>query len=159
MKESMHEELILSMLGNTKAGLSLKVMVSLLPKNVDVFEFKDTVDKYRQKTMATYSINAHYKGTAGENEVARILSGFNRQRYIVLNNILLRKPYVRSGEVPTVQIDHIVVSVYGIFIIETKNYSGKIYGYEESKGWSVYLGGQKYPMQNPLRQNHSHSKT
>lgn len=47
MKESMHEELILSMLGNTKAGLSLKVMVSLLPKNVDVFEFKDTVDKYR----------------------------------------------------------------------------------------------------------------
>ena len=109
--------------------------------------------------MATNSINAHYKGTAGENEVARILSGFNRQRYIVLNNILLRKPYVRSGEVPTVQIDHIVVSVFGIFIIETKNYSGKIYGYEESKEWSVYLGGQKYPMQNPLRQNHSHSKT
>ena len=104
----------------------------------------------------TYS---QFRGEAGEIEVARILSGFNRQQYIVLNNILLRKQYVKSGEVPTVQIDHLVVSLYGIFSIETKNYAGKIYGYEDARTWKVYLAGQKYEMQNPLRQNHAHTKT
>ena len=102
---------------------------------------------------------AQFRGAAGEVEVARILSGFNRQQYIVLNNILLRKQYAKSGEVPTVQIDHLVVSLYGIFSIETKNYAGKIYGYEDARTWKVYLAGQKYEMQNPLRQNHAHTKT
>ena len=105
------------------------------------------------------SVNPQFRGVAGEIEVARILSGFNRQQYIVLNNILLRKQYVKSGEVPTVQIDHLVVSLYGIFSIETKNYAGKIYGYEDAKTWKVYLAGQQYEMQNPLRQNHAHTKT
>ena len=102
---------------------------------------------------------AQTKGNLGENEVSRILSGFNRNQYIVINNVLLKKPFVHEDDIPTVQIDHIVVSLYGIFSIETKNYSGSIYGSEDARTWAVYVGGKKYQMQNPLRQNHAHSKT
>lgn len=104
-------------------------------------------------------IKAQRKGNAGENEVCRILSGFNRKQYIVINNVLLEKPFAYEDEIPTVQIDHIVVSIYGVFSIETKNYSGSIYGSEDAKVWTVFVGGKKYQMQNPLRQNHAHTKT
>ena len=105
------------------------------------------------------NIKAQRRGNAGENEVSRILSGFNRKQYIVINNVLLEKPFAYEDDIPTVQIDHIVISIYGIFSIETKNYAGSIYGSEDARIWTVFLGGKKYQMQNPLRQNYAHSKT
>lgn len=51
------------------------------------------------------------------------------------------------------QIDHIVIHPYGIFVIETKNYSGRIKGKKNYKSW--YVNG-KFPMYNPLRQNKGH---
>lgn len=56
------------------------------------------------------------------------------------------------------QIDHVVVSRYGIFVIETKNYSGWIFGDEKSKVWTQTLYGEKHRFQNPLRQNYKHTK-
>jgi len=59
----------------------------------------------------------------------------------------------------TTQIDHIFVSQYGIFVVETKNYSGWIYG-DESKGtWTQKLYKKTYKFQNPLHQNYKHLKT
>lgn len=59
----------------------------------------------------------------------------------------------RSG---TTQIDHVLVSVYGIFVIETKNYEGWIFGDEHSPQWTVSHFGTKFRFQNPLRQNYHH---
>ena len=56
------------------------------------------------------------------------------------------------------QIDHVVVSRYGVFVIETKNYSGWIFGNEKSKVWTQVLYGEKHKFQNPLRQNYKHTK-
>lgn len=36
----------------------------------------------------------------------------------------------------TTQIDHIVVSMFGIFVIETKNMKGWIYGNENQRRWT-----------------------
>ncbi len=108
--------------------------------------------------MSVYDIDAQRKGEVGEETIAYLLSGFNRSQFIVLNNILLNKPFVTRKDVPTVQIDHIVVSLYGIFVIETKNYRGKIYGYEDAKNWYTYMGGQKFTFQNPIMQNYGHGK-
>lgn len=58
----------------------------------------------------------------------------------------------------TTQIDHIVVSRYGIFVIETKNYSGWIFGDQKSKQWTQVIYGKKTRFQNPLRQNYKHTK-
>ena len=54
------------------------------------------------------------------------------------------------------QIDHIVVSIFGIFVIETKNYSGIIYGKEKDNKWTQYLGDRKYRFYNPIKQNERH---
>ena len=59
----------------------------------------------------------------------------------------------------TSQIDHVFVSEFGVFVVETKNMNGWIYGTEKDRKWiQVFPGGQKYTFQNPLRQNYGHVK-
>ncbi len=59
----------------------------------------------------------------------------------------------------TTQIDHIFVSCCGVFVVETKNYKGWIYGREGDRQWTQKLGRRSYRFQNPLRQNYRHVKT
>ncbi len=56
------------------------------------------------------------------------------------------------------QIDHLLISQFGIFVIETKNINGWIFGNEKSKQWTQSLYGKKYKFQNPLHQNYRHTK-
>ncbi len=58
----------------------------------------------------------------------------------------------------SVQIDHIVVSKYGIFVIETKNIKGWIFGSDTSEYWTKNMYGKKYKFYNPIKQNYSHVK-
>lgn len=58
----------------------------------------------------------------------------------------------------TTQIDHILVSKYGIFVIETKNMKGWIFGGEHQKEWTQQNFKQKHKFQNPLHQNYRHTK-
>jgi restriction system protein len=58
----------------------------------------------------------------------------------------------------TTQIDHIIVSRHGIFVVETKNMGGWIFGDEKSPQWTQSLFGKKYRFQNPLHQNYRHTK-
>lgn len=58
----------------------------------------------------------------------------------------------------TTQIDHILVSKYGLFVIETKNMKGWIFGGEDQKEWTQQIFKDKYRFQNPLRQNYRHLK-
>jgi restriction system protein len=52
----------------------------------------------------------------------------------------------------TTQIDHILISPFGLFIIETKNRNGWIFGSENDTKWTQSLYGKNYSFQNPLRQ-------
>ena len=97
-------------------------------------------------------------GKMGERRVARKLNWLSNE-YITLNDVLLPTRY------GTTQIDHIVVSPYGIFIIETKNYKGWIFGYQDSEEWKQSLLGKKrrwgwsseqHKFRNPIRQNLAH---
>ena len=58
----------------------------------------------------------------------------------------------------TTQIDHIVFSRFGIFVIETKNMKGWIFGSEHQKRWTQNIYGKKNSFQNPLLQNYRHIK-
>ena len=98
-------------------------------------------------------LDSKIKGAQGERRVANILKKLDKSKYRVLNDVLIRS----SNK--TVQIDHIVVSIYGLFVIETKNYSGSIYGDGYKSNWTQYLANEKYIFQNPLRQNYGHYKT
>lgn len=56
----------------------------------------------------------------------------------------------------TTQIDHVLVSEYGIFVVETKNIRGWIYGSPENDKWTQSIYGKKKQFQNPLKQNYRH---
>ncbi|WP_010500109.1 NERD domain-containing protein [Paenibacillus elgii] len=91
------------------------------------------------------------KGKIGERSVSYQLNKLDNEKYIILNNITIP---TSSGK--TSQIDHIVVSSYGIFVIETKNYRGWIVGDEKSEYWTQILYKRKEKLYNPLRQNYGH---
>jgi len=58
----------------------------------------------------------------------------------------------------TAQLDHILVSEYGLFIVETKNKTGWIFGSEDQATWTQILFKEKYSFQNPLRQTYRQRK-
>ncbi len=71
----------------------------------------------------------------------------------------LRKNVTLSTENGTTQIDHIIVSLYGIFVIETKNMKGWIFGSQNQKTWTQKIYKKSFKFQNPLHQNYKHVKT
>lgn len=91
------------------------------------------------------------KGKIGEKKVAHILNRLPEDQYRIINDLLIR---TSSGN--TTQIDHIVISEYAIFVIETKNYQGMVYGGEYSEYWTQDIFGNKYQLRNPIIQNHGH---
>jgi len=94
----------------------------------------------------------HYYNV-GEKRVAELLSlKLDRENYHLLNNITLP---AGSG---TTQIDHVIVSTKGIFVIETKHYSGWIFGNAESKVWNQTIYKKTSFFQNPVHQNYKHVK-
>ena len=93
------------------------------------------------------------KGAIGEQNVALRLRSLDKSKYKVINNVVLQ-----AGEY-TSQIDHIVISDYGVFVIETKNYKGWILGHEQSEYWTQVIFKRKEKLYNPIRQNLGHIKT
>jgi len=99
------------------------------------------------------SIMSSLKGWVGEMQgslAARIR--LDSQIYRPFNNVTI--PTLNG----TTQIDHVIVSKYGIFTVETKNIKGWIYGDEKQPQWTQVLFGKKYHFQNPLHQNYRHAK-
>lgn len=72
------------------------------------------------------------------------------KNYRCLSDVLLPNKKSKSGYS---QVDHIVLTPYAIFVIETKNYAGTIYGDRNRAKWSV---NGKFPMLNPFNQNYGH---
>jgi Nuclease-related domain len=93
------------------------------------------------------------KGFLGEWAVNRgLLKNLDTRQYRVLRDLLL--PDGKGGQT---QIDHVVVSAYGLFVIETKNWDCWIFGDEKGRHWTLsYRGGRKTMTLNPLHQNAGH---
>jgi hypothetical protein len=96
-----------------------------------------------------------FKGWLGEQEIRLIY-------WIFLDKKIYHKFYnvtftTFGGD--TTQIDYIIVSVYGIFVIEIKTMNGWIYGEEKEPYWTETFFHKKYKFQNPILQNYKHTKT
>ena len=109
--------------------------------------------------------SAKQKGKRGEMRVFSMLSQLSDEYYI-LNDLVF------PTEKGTTQIDHVVVSKYGIFAIETKNYRGEIYGDDNrqewtqliitevtyaKKWWKTYTYVTKNHFYNPVKQSLGHA--
>lgn len=92
------------------------------------------------------------KGFFGEKTVALLMATLDKKKYRTINNLIIRA----EGE--STQIDHVVISNYGIFVIETKNYKGWITGYESGNYWKQKLYKENHNFPNPIRQNKYHIK-
>lgn len=110
--------------------------------------------------IAILVLSIRSKGSVGEKRVAKELKRLPKE-YHVLNDVILE---TRNG---TTQIDHIVISPNAVFVIETKNYTGWIFGKEQDKEWLQTIAHyenrygetvERTKFLNPIRQNYGHAK-
>ncbi len=93
------------------------------------------------------------KGHIGELQVRFFAHRqLDERTYRRLHNVTLNTP---DG---TTQVDHVFLSPYGIFVLETKNMSGWIFGNEKQAQWTQRFRKRSFKFQNPLRQNYKHLK-
>ena len=91
------------------------------------------------------------KGQAGENQIHQSLNRLEGQSAILQNCYL---PLKNSG---TTEVDLILIHESGIYVIESKNYSGWIFGSESQRYWTQSLPGhngtaEKHRFYNPIWQ-------
>ena len=95
-----------------------------------------------------------FKGITGEfivNISAKLM--LDKNEYHLIKNVTLP---IENG---TTQIDHIIVSAYGVFVVETKNIKGWIFGSANQPMWTQKIYKHSDKFQNPLHQNYKHVKT
>lgn len=99
-----------------------------------------------------YGVHSGYSSqNRGELMVSNaIQKHFRSPNYHLLNHITLKR-----GD-RTTQIDHILISRYGVFVIESKNYKGWIFANPKLETWTQVLFKAKFKFQNPIHQNHLH---
>ena len=102
--------------------------------------------------LAVYLKRPETRGKRGENRVKWVIGETIENEQYVINDLIV------SNNGNTTQIDHIVINPRGVFVIETKNYSGEIYGSENQREWTQVLayGNVKNKLYNPLKQNATH---
>ena len=90
----------------------------------------------------------------GEKYVERAIGNTIEGVQYILNNSIF------ESEMATLQIDHIVINQHGVFVIETKNYSGMIYGQVDEEKWTqVWVNNHiNNVFYNPIMQNDAHAK-
>jgi len=100
--------------------------------------------------------SAEIKGAEGEMKIASILKSTPGNGKVLLNTYV---PKINNHKEFT-EIDIIYINSSGIYVIESKNYSGVIVGSDGYTQWEQRLRGKnnKYRFYNPVRQNEGHIK-
>lgn len=109
-------------------------------------------NKNKKKNINKFYI---YEGIEdkGEIKVIEELKKCCKDHQIVINNLIIK------GVISTTQIDHIVINPRGIFVFETKNLLGKLYGDTTSEHWTqISLDNDEKSIRNPIIQNENHVK-
>ncbi len=94
-----------------------------------------------------------FKGVVGEfivNVSSKLF--LDKEKYYLIKNVTL------PTDDGSTQIDHIIISKYGVFVVETKNIKGWIFGNAHQKMWTQQIYKYKNKFQNPLHQNYKHTK-
>jgi hypothetical protein len=98
--------------------------------------------------LIVYLSSPRFRGEIAETRVRRLLaSGLEKSRYTVLNNVDI--PF--SGG--SLHLDHIVVSRFGLFVIESEYVRGKVSGGEFQERWKASRFGRSTRFDNPVHRN------
>lgn len=118
---------------------------------------KDVTKEHRHPTRSSYDENnAKQYGDIGEKIVGqRLQTIVNTYGGYLYNDFCFEDEYGFSS-----QIDHILITIGGVFIIETKNMVGTVYGDKDAEQWKCikYQNGNIYEKMigNPIIQNQGH---
>lgn len=96
---------------------------------------------------------ARIKGALGEWALHRVLVKELPASYQHYRNLVIP---AEKGDFT--EVDHLVLSPFGIFVIEVKNYRGWIFGGEKQPQWTVQRFRSKHQFMNPLHQNYKHTQ-
>jgi len=116
---------------------------------------KSNYDKsnYKKESGNNYFGVRMDKGKYGE------YLSFNKLEKIKGDHRILTNVYLPKGNGETTEVDLIYIHETGIYVLESKNYSGWIFGDEKSKYWMQTLqNGKKEKFYNPIFQNNTHIK-
>lgn len=98
-----------------------------------------------------HAVRPKLMGYIGEKKVDSCLRKFKGEGFAQIKDVMLP---TRKG---TSQIDNMLISQHGIFVIETKYYSGHVFGDESSPKWlQIYPSGFQREFPNPILQNNGH---
>ncbi len=102
------------------------------------------IGRYRASRTSAYQ-------NRGEALLSRVVqANFGPPDYHLMNHVTLQ---LKDG---TTQVDHILVSRFGVFVIETKDYKGWIFANAKQANWTQVLFKHKFKFQNPILQNSRH---
>lgn len=119
------------------------------------------VPKYLKFTNSTYetaSGNSFWQTAFNKGNYGEFLTYYRLEK-MEGNHKLLTNLYIPKEDGSTTEIDLLMISEVGIFVFESKNYSGWIYGNEKYKNWTqTFPNKQKFKFFNPIWQNKGHIK-
>lgn len=155
--------IIVSLVPNSGYTIIQGVSVGLFILVIGLVIYKIQQDKIKRYQESTY-----YKQTQSEyDEVMRNNIG-KYGEFLIFDELkqledegarFLFNTYIPKEDGSTAEIDVIILTKAGIFVIESKNYSGWIFGDKDRKNWTVTLqSGEKNQFYNPIWQNNSHCK-
>ena len=114
--------------------------------------------RYRGSNYKTASGNSFFKTVFDKGNYGEFLT-FTYLKKLKGQHKLLTNLYLTKEDGSTTEIDLIMLSETGIYVFESKNYSGWIFGDEKNKNWTqTFKNRQKYKFLNPIWQNKGHIK-
>ncbi|MFD1676302.1 nuclease-related domain-containing protein [Alicyclobacillus fodiniaquatilis] len=124
-------------------------LAAVLKKSKKTTQDSQTSASKTESKQQPKTIDPKHIGDLGEFKIEVQLRQFSKEnRY--LNDLLIANPRSKTGYT---QIDHVLITPYAVFVIETKNYKGYVKGKREDRNWRV---NGKFNMYNPVRQNRTH---
>lgn len=90
------------------------------------------------------ALYARLRKKVGSRYVEQKLQTLNEKEYQIVSNIQLPEAE---------RLDHVVISIYGLFLIKRENYNGSIYGKETDQEWLFQVKKKQTPFINPLPAN------
>jgi hypothetical protein len=99
--------------------------------------------------------SGRYRASSFQNRGEALLSRTLRRHFPGPDYHLMNHVTLPSSK-GTTQVDHVLVSRFGVFVVETKHYKGWIFGRKEQPFWTQVLFKARFKFQNPIQQNTGH---
>lgn len=131
----------------------------------------DLFDKIVSKIEKMQETNEQYYNQSGANWFQTLFNTGVKGEYLTYmklssiqgNNRCIANCYIPKEDGTTSEIDMLMIHETGIYVFESKNYSGYIFGSTNQKMWTQTLyagrrGVERHQFYNPIMQNKTHIK-